>query len=137
MKLSEEEIRLVQQSFREALDLREPFHTDFYEAFFRRAPETRGMFRDDITGQGMRFMNTLGAIVDNISGGDLQERYADLGQAHAALGVHAAHFEPMREALVETIAATLGDRYSPEIGDAWRKAFDAMAQEMMRLGGID
>ena len=137
MRLSEHEIAIVRQSFRDAMALRERFQLDFYEAFFRRAPETRQMFRHDISGQGMRFMTTMQTIVNNVGAADLPKKLADLGHAHAALGVHVEHFAPMGEALVETLARTLGENYREEIGDAWRKAFDEIAQAMIVAGGMD
>ena len=137
MRLSEDEIAIVRQSFRDAMVLRERFQLDFYEAFFHRAPDAREMFRQDLGGQGMRFMTTMQVIVNNLDTEDLPGKLADLGHAHAALGVHVRYFEPMREALVETLARTLGDAWREEIGDAWRKAFDEMAQAMIAAGRID
>lgn len=136
MQLTDREIELVRRSFQEAMLRREPFQLDFYEEFFRRAPETRSMFRDDIAGQGMRFMNAMRAIVDNIGKDNLADRLVDLGHGHAALGVRAEHFEPMREALVATLASTIGDSYTDEIGAAWRKAFDEIAKAMVQAGSM-
>ena len=137
MPLTQNELAIVRRSFQDAMVMREPFQLDFYEAFFRRAPEARKMFREDISGQGMRFMTTLRTIVDNLDTEDLSENLADLGHAHSALGVQVEHFGPMREALVETLARTLGDAWHDEIGDAWRKAFDEMAEAMIAAGRMD
>lgn len=137
MRLSEQEIAIVRRSFEDAMAIREPFQLDFYEAFFRRAPETRQLFRHDISGQGMRFMTTMQMIVNNVDAADLPRRLADLGRAHAALGVQFEHFAPMGEALIETLARTLGEDYRDEIGDAWRKAFDELAQAMIAAGKLE
>lgn len=134
MHLTEREIAIVRGSFQDALVLREPFQVDFYEAFFRRAPDARQMFREDIVGQGMRFMTTMQAIVENLGTDDLADKLADLGRSHAVLGVQERHFAPMREALVETLAKTLGDDWHEEIGATWRKAFDEMAEAMIANG---
>jgi len=95
------------------------------------------MFREDIAGQVMRFVGTLKVIVDNIERSALlKDVYVKPGKAHASLGVHAGHFEPMREAVVETIAARPSERYRPEIGEAWRQAFYLVARAMIRIGEI-
>lgn len=137
MPLTEREIAIVRRSFQDAMVLRERFQLDFYEAFFHRAPDAREMFRQDLSGQGMRFMTTMQVIVDNLDTDDLPAKLADLGHAHAVLGAHTRHFEAMREALVETLARTLGDAWRDEIGAAWRKAFDEMARAMIAAGRTD
>ena len=113
------------------------FSTYFYEALFRRAPELRGLFRDDLTGQGMKFMTTLRKVIlhTNVAE-DKSEKLKGLGSDHASLGVVAGNFAPMEEALMDTLRHTLGDEFTPELESAWRKAYARLSEAMILKGGI-
>ena len=137
MALTPNQIGLIRQSF-EALRKNPKRHSvEFYEAFFAREPEARGMFRSDLEGQGMRFMSTLSVILDHLDREDgMGARLAELGQAHRAMGVRAAQFEPMGQALVETLEAAMGDAFTPAMRAAWDAAFIEIAAKLIDKGGI-
>ena len=137
MALSESELNMVCTSL-------ERLRTDFighphyfYQSLFRRAPELREMFREDIEGQGMKFMTTLAIIVSRLNDeASSTEQYLGLGKLHATLGVEPAHFAPMGDALMDTLREGLGDAFTPELEAAWRKAYDLVSNTMIRRGGI-
>ena len=137
MGISDNELRMVQAS----LDrLRHDFDTRsmyFYERLFQRAPHLKDMFRDDLAGQGMKFMSTLDAVVQKLDDeGQLASQYMGLGEMHAAIGVRAADFMPMEEALIDSMKDALGDDFSPELETAWRKAYAIVSGNMIRRGHI-
>ena len=138
MALTDRQLQLIREGFTALREDPKPRSLEFYEAFFRRAPELRGMFReDDLAGQGMRFLSTLAVIVDNLHDpGAMSDRYADLGTAHRALGVRAAHFEPMGAALIETLERELGDAFTPEMRAAWEAAYAQVSEDIIEKGGI-
>lgn len=137
MPLSDRQLELIRSSFAALRDDPAPKSIEFYEALFRHAPELRELFRDDLTNQGMRFMSTLGAIVDNLHNpGAMASRYADLGAGHRALGVTARDFEPMGKALIETLESTLGARFTDEMRAAWETAYAEFSREIIERGGI-
>lgn len=137
MTLSETELDMVCSSLER---LRNDFagHPQyFYQALFRRAPELREMFREDIEGQGMKFMTTLAVIVSRLNDdAGSAEQYIGLGKLHATLGVASAHFAPMGEALIDTLREGLGRDFTPELEAAWRKAYDHVSSTMIRRGAI-
>lgn len=136
MPVTHHEAELVRTGFAHLQTRIQPASVAFYEALFRRRPDLRVMFREDLSGQGMKFMSTLGALVDSLDQPqDLAAKLKDLGHSHAALGVHAEHFAPMGDALIETLRAELGDEMTPEAEAAWRKAYDGLT-ELMLKGGI-
>ncbi|MBT8417376.1 MAG: globin [Silicimonas sp.] len=137
MSITEHELRMVQA----CLDrLRDDFDTRsmyFYDALFTRAPHLKSMFRDDLAGQGMKFMSTLDTIVLKLDNEDaLASRYKGLGDMHATIGVEAADFQPMEEALIDTMRDALGDDFTPELETAWRKAYAIVSENMIRRGGM-
>lgn len=133
MKLSNPEIALLRESFHR-LRLAEQAASDrFYERLFEIAPELRPMFRTDMAEQGMRFMSTLGVILDHLDRPEALERYLDdLARGHAAYGVRPEHFQPMGQALIDTMRETLGDAFPRGADTAWKTAYDELAQEMIK-----
>ena len=137
MPLSDDQLTLIRQSFNVLRHEMKPSSTFFYDDLFRRAPELRSLFRDDLAGQGMKFLSTLAVIVDNLHQPDtLADRYSDLGRLHRTLGITGPMFEPMGEALLATIRNALGETWTIEIEAAWRQAFGEMADELIARGGI-
>lgn len=138
MGLTDRQLALVRTSFKALLEDPEPKSLEFYEALFRHSPELREKFRDDITDQGMRFMSTLRVIVNNLHHPEaMAEKYADLGVGHRALGVKAEDFEPMGKALIETLASTLGSKFTDETRDAWTEAYAQISQAIIDSGHIE
>ncbi|NDR59576.1 globin domain-containing protein [Aliiruegeria sabulilitoris] len=137
MPPSAQVIKSVRESFDELRPYLEPTSLQFYEALFERAPELRGLFREDLRAQGMRFMNTLGLILADMEHpGEPSVDYAELGKLHSTLGIHKTHFEPMQEALIDTLRATTGERLTPELEAAWRESFAAFADKLIAAGNI-
>ena len=136
MQLKADEIARIRATMEELKEHREPAGTSFYENLFRISPELRPMFREDMTGQGMKFLSTLAVIVDTI--GDearLDPKLDELGRDHAALGVRAEHYAPMREALMATMKQYLGGDFTPEVEAAWERAYGQIAGRMLAAGG--
>ena len=137
MPLTESQLALVRDSFAALRDDPAPKSILFYEALFAHAPDMRSMFREDLAGQGMRFMATLGVIVDNLHDPDaMAARYTDLGLAHRAIGITAGDFAPMGEALLDTLDQTLGEGFTPEMRDAWAQAYAEFSRDIIEKGGI-
>ena len=137
MPLSQDDLNLIRASFDALKTDLQPRSIDFYERIFAKAPHLRDMFREDLAGQGMRFMGTLRAIVDNLHNPEaMSQRYTYLGAGHRAMGVTAKDFAPMGEALIETLAETLGDKFTPETRKAWETAYSEFSNEIIVRGEI-
>lgn len=132
MTITEDQIKLIQSSFERARAL-EDFSGSkrFYAHFFRRAPEKRAMFRDDIAGQGMKFMGTLKTIISVLDDpAAMQGQIGDLAAGHRAMGVKPRDYDPMLEALLDTFREILGDEFTPDAEAAWRVAYAEIASSM-------
>lgn len=137
MPLSDDQISMIQTSFDRLRENVERQSRYFYEALFRHAPQFRAMFREDIGGQGMKFMSTLGIIIDNLHAPEaILDEYVELGRSHARLGVKAADFKPMEEALMDTLRNELGEEFTPELERAWRTAYEEFSALMIGKGEI-
>jgi nitric oxide dioxygenase len=138
MAVDDAQIRLVRGSLPMIRERLTPASMSFYANLFALAPELRPLFRTDIASQGMRFMSTLATIADLLDEPDeLADEVDYLARAHAGIGVRAAHFVPMRSALLVTLAETLGSEFTPELQAAWHAAYDHFAALMIARGGFD
>jgi len=103
----------------------------FYENLFHIAPDMRPMFREDLAGQGMKFLATMNTIAELLDDPEaLESEMRDLSEGHASFGVRAEHFAPMGAALMVTLGETLGADFTDELRDAWRAAFEEVARRM-------
>ncbi|WP_368041105.1 globin domain-containing protein [Leisingera sp. ANG59] len=135
--VNEAELKQLQDSYSKLKDAADKAPTYFYDALFRRAPELRQMFREDLEGQGMKFMTTLGVILAKLNDESaVSTQFQELGKTHASLGVLTPHFAPMEEALIDTLRNALGKEMTPELEGLWRVAFKEIAGKMIQRGNI-
>lgn len=125
------QLELVQDSF---ADLR-PLPKDLGIAFYRRLlatnPAMAAMFQGSIENQSAMFVSALALTVAGIApDGSLPTSVRDLGARHAGYGVKPEHYAPFRDALLDTFAERLSDRFTPEVREAWSAAFDELADAM-------
>jgi len=136
MTLTTAQIALIRDSFHRLQPNVVTASELFYERLFEIAPELRSLFRSDMEGQGMRFMSTLGVILDHLDDPVALQPYLErLAQGHAAFGVKPEHFHPMGQALIGTMRETLGDEFPEGADTAWEAAYDHLAQKMIQLAG--
>jgi hemoglobin-like flavoprotein len=129
--LDAEERAVLRESLALVHERLEPLSMAFYDNLFAVAPQMRGLFRDDLGGQGMRFMTTLVTIAELV---DRPEAFdaavAGLARAHARFGVRPEHYPPMGTALLVTLGETLGPGFTEARRRAWRAAYHAVADAM-------
>ena len=105
---------------------------DFYRRAFERDRAVAQMFRAEPEVQRARFAAELAMIVRSIRAhDDFLARATALGVRHRGYGVQSAHYRLMGEVLLEALAATLGDRWNPEVEEAWEMAYNLVAETMM------
>ncbi len=103
----------------------------FYSWLFLHFPHLRGMFGPTMASQRDRFVAALGQIV-----GGLEELpaltpfLAQLGRDHRKFGVSTAHYPPVGQALLATLAHFLADDWTEELAAGWRSAYDTAASIM-------
>lgn len=137
MPLTDHDLRLVQESLERIRDEFDSRSIYFYDVLFERAPRLKDLFRDDLAGQGMKFMTTLDLIVRHLHNEEgLADRFRRLGELHAAIGITQADFAPMEEALIDTMRDALQEAFTPEVEQAWRKAYGILRRNMTDLGSI-
>jgi hemoglobin-like flavoprotein len=129
--ITKTQIALVQSSFRHVLPIADTAGLLFYERVFTLAPGTRTLFDDDIRPQAKRTMAAVKTAVDGLGDLDVVGPFLiRLGARHVRYGVRHEHFDVVGEALLWTLEQGLGERFTPEVRDAWVAAWDVIAGAM-------
>jgi len=128
-----EQVEMLQLSLAELGPRTSELAECFYARLYESVPSCRSMFSQDPADQEALFASELTMIVASISQFDaFVPRTQRLGARHAKYGVTYEHYRMAGLALLAALADTLGPAYSVELRDAWRFAFDLMAETMMQ-----
>jgi len=134
--MNSEEIKLVQDSFEQVKPIADQAASIFYTRLFEVAPQTRHMFKSDMTKQGAMLMSTLGLAVGSLNDLDkIIPAVRALGKRHAGYGVEFDQFAIVGEALLWTLEQAFGPAFTAELKSAWTEAYLLLAgvmQEAMR-----
>lgn len=138
------QLRLLQASFVKIEPVAADVSAKFYARLFENVPETHDLFPQDMTVQHAKFMRVISELVNLhlrslislpvTSQGNSEAAMPgirELGRRHKDFGVKPEHFAPMRQALMETLAETLGEDFSPAVREAWEAAYDVLAKVML------
>ena len=124
-------IILVQNSFRKVAPIADQAADIFYDRLFEIAPELRGMFPAEMTGQKRKLMSTLAFAVNSLRDLDaLMPALRDLGARHNGYEVKNEHYGTVGAALLYTLEKGLGDAWSPELHDAWAEVYGTVSSVM-------
>lgn len=98
------EIRAIRASFRRITQIEEQAGRIFYNRLFLIAPELRPMFKENMTSQEQKFVDTLALIIGQLRYSSmLDATLKSLGERHALYGVEPEHYEQVAEALIWTV----------------------------------
>jgi class 3 adenylate cyclase/hemoglobin-like flavoprotein len=123
----------LQRSLDHLLRNEQEFADKFYNKVFTKAPETRALFKNNMTAQGRLLTHMLGGIVYSMSRPEhLEMGLKLLGESHSRYGVHQKHYPIVLEALIDTIREELIDLYTEEVVEAWRQVLTLITGEMKK-----
>lgn len=129
---------LVRSSFEPLKPLANSVAQAFYAQLFARDPALRALFRGDLAEQGERLMQMMGAAIQLLDHpASLRPVLLKLGQRHAGYGVVHAHYASVGAALLDTLAAGLGDAFTAEVREAWATMYAVVAQTMQEGAATD
>jgi hemoglobin-like flavoprotein len=130
--LTPEQIALVERTTLAVEPMLDAVSADFYRRLFAADPSVAGLFQSDPVRQRAKFAAELEAIVLAIRRHEMfLVRARALGARHAGYGVRAAHYRAVGVALLAALAAALGDTWTPQVEQAWRLAYNLIAEAMM------
>ena len=130
--MTPEELILVQSSYQRLGPRLPAMAGRFYQELFRRDPALRPLFTTDLAEQQVRFAAKLTELIEALPRlDDLLAHTRALGARHVAYGVRAADYQTVRAALLDALAAVLGEDFDPPTREAWTLAYNLMAETML------
>ena len=106
---------------------------EFYRRLFELAPETQPMFTREMTLQAKKFSDMLAWVVAHLEKPEeLGRELRELGARHRGYGVKADQYAPVGSALIWMFQHALGERFTPEMEEAWLEAYAFMSLEAER-----
>lgn len=128
-----EQKKLVQESFAQVAPIADQAAALFYQRLFELDPSLKGLFIGDIKEQGRKLMQMIGVAVDGLDDLDaLVPAVQELGRRHAGYGVEDAHYDTVAVALLWTLRQGLGDKFTPDVEQAWVDVYGVLATTMKR-----
>jgi hemoglobin-like flavoprotein len=135
--MSPHQIDLVQRSFAEVKPIATAAAGLFYNRLFILDPSLRHLFKGDMPKQGQMLMSMIGAAVGGLRNLEtLSPVVRQLGARHVGYGVRAEHYATVGSALLWTLGEGLGEKFTPEVRDAWAAAYDLLS-DVMQLGAME
>ena len=130
-----EQIRLVQESYRKILPVKEITAERFYARLFQLDPSLRALFKSDMKEQGKKFVDMMDLVVGGLNKfeEDVVPIVRELGARHSTYGVKPQHYQVLKQALLGALEEVLADDFAAETRQAWAATYDLLAQAMIEL----
>src|ERR1044071_2199656 len=129
--MTNEQIKLVQDSFRQVAPIAETAAQLFYARLFELDPDLELLFKGNLSEQGRKLMQMLGLAVNSL---DRMEQLLpvvrSLGTRHAGYGVRDKDYDTVGQALLWTLQKGLGESFTPDVEAAWSEVYATLASAM-------
>lgn len=123
--------RLVQESFKKVVPIKDQAAAMFYDRLFALDPSVRSLFKGDMKRQGSLLMAMIGTAVNGLSRLDeIVPAVQDLGRRHATYGVRDEHYATVGAALLWTLEQGLGPAWTHETKEAWTACYTLLSGVM-------
>lgn len=125
------EKQLIRDSFYDIREVAGPLSLLFYGRLFELDPELRPMFHGDIARQGVKLMEMVTAVVDNLDQLDsLTPVLHSMGQRHKGYGVLPSHYIAVEDSLIWALGQALEANFDRELKAAWRAVLGRVSAAM-------
>ena len=129
--MTNEQIKLVQDSFRQVAPIAETAAQLFYARLFELDPNLELLFKGNLSEQGRKLMQMLGVAVNSLDRMDqLLPVVRSLGARHVSYGVRDKDYDTVGQALLWTLRKGLGEAFTPDVEAAWSNVYAALASAM-------
>ena len=129
--MTNDQIKLVQESFRQVAPIAETAAQLFYARLFELDPGLELLFKGNLTEQGRKLMQMIGLAVNSL---DRMEQLLpvvrSLGARHVGYGVRDKDYDTVGQALLWTLQKGLGEAFTPDVEAAWRNVYATLASAM-------
>lgn len=131
MELTDNDIRLVQESWSKVMPAAEQVASLFYGRLFELYPEVRPLFHTNMREQGRKLMSMINLAVISLDRMDaLVPTVQESGRRHLEYGVTEADYDKVANALLWTLEQGLGEDFTAETRTAWIAVYTTLADTM-------
>lgn len=131
--MDEKAIQILEETFREFAAGGPQSAALFYERLFALDPSLRRLFTNvDMRTQQTKLVAALGLVIAGLR--DLSKVVPvleGLAVRHVAYGVEESHYQTVCAALIQTLAITFGERFTPPVRAAWVTAYGLVSSVMI------
>jgi|BarGraIncu01122A_1022018.scaffolds.fasta_scaffold52949_2 hemoglobin-like flavoprotein len=122
---------LVKSTFEELRPIPKGAGLTFYGRLFELDPALRPLFGNNLESQAAMFVTALSVSVLGLAEqGFVPASVRELGARHERYGVEEPFYATFGEALLWTLGQLLGERFTPEVREAWSEAYETLAAAM-------
>ena len=127
------DINLLENSFDRVRHNAVSFSASFYDKLFTYHPELKPLFaKTDLAAQEKKLIVSLAVIVENLRNPEeLSMALKSLGAYHQQVGTIKEHYPYVGQALVETFAEYLGNKWDRNTHKAWLDDYSSIAEIML------
>lgn len=127
-------VPLLRSSFDLVVERQPQITPRFYEILFSRYPQVQPLFGRNSGGkQAEMLQEALVAVVDHLEDASwLEQTLGAMGKKHIDYGVTNEMYDFVGASLLATLAETAGSDWTPEVEEAWRTAYGAIAALMQK-----
>jgi hemoglobin-like flavoprotein len=125
------QVAAVQRSFSLVVPIKEQAAQIFYDRLFSVDPSLKKLFKGDMKEQGKKLMSALALVVAGLANPQsILPKVEELGRKHVGYGVEDRHYDTVGGALLWTLEKGLGDKFTPDVKEAWTAAYTLLANVM-------
>jgi methyl-accepting chemotaxis protein len=133
--MNQEEVEIVQATWATITPHGEAFVQLFYQHLFEHNPKLQTLFKRNMGEQGEKLMNMFSLAVEHMDHPEkIVPTLTTAGKRHIQYGVQPRDYETVRQAFIQTLAETLGDKFDDQTRLAWELAYNGI-QNIMKSAG--
>jgi hemoglobin-like flavoprotein len=130
-KLSKEDIKLIQLSFKQLSGRYDKAGEVFYKRLFEIDPNISKLFKGNIKEQSSAMMRMVKTVVEGLNYPEvIIPAVQDLGRRHHEYGVAENQYKMFGDCLIECLAQEVGKEFNEKTKAAWYKLYEILADVM-------
>jgi nitric oxide dioxygenase len=122
------QIEIVEESWDYVITNTEEAGQLFYDRLFAESPQLRPLFKGNMRDQERKLISLITFAVSKLNNLDeIKNDVVALGARHRNYGVKEEHYSNVASALLWTLEKGLGQKWTPEVKQAWTDLYMTLA----------
>ncbi len=127
------QIQLVQDSWDFVITNTKEAGNIFYTRLFEQSPHLKSLFKENMRDQERKLISLITFAVSKLNNlGEIMSDVQALGTRHKGYKVKDEDYGDVAKALLWTLEKGLGNKWNPEVEDAWTTLYTALAGIMTK-----